>query len=139
MGVLACSIPPGANTCLLSHQPKAQNRFLCPELEAGRFWQSNSLVWRDWHAHASPQKTGLLSALQLTGTAQAVAAAEHRAGVGLRRCGSAGHLEGGGRSSGVPHHVWVSDVTSSHWIYFMCTAASSVFTLQHKEDKRKVH
>lgn len=55
MGLLARSIPPGANTCLLSHQPKAQNRFPCPQLEAGRFWQSNSLVWRDCHAHASPR------------------------------------------------------------------------------------
>lgn len=46
----------------------------------------------------SEEQTGLLSALQLIGTAQAVAATEHGAGVGPRSCGSAGHLEGGGRS-----------------------------------------
>lgn len=42
-------------------------------------------------------------------------------------------------TTGVPHHVWVSHVTLSHWIYFMCTAASSVFTLQDKGDKGKAH
>lgn len=40
---------------------------------------------------------------------------------------------------GVTHHVWVSHVTLSRWIYFTCTAASSVFTLQDKGDKGKAH
>lgn len=40
-------------------------------------------------------------------------------------------------TTGVPHHMWVSHVTLSHWIYFMCTAASFIFTLQDKGDKGK--
>lgn len=47
MGLLACSIPPEANTCLLSHQPKAQNRFLCPQLKAGRVFGKATPSYRE--------------------------------------------------------------------------------------------
>lgn len=79
MGLLACSIPPGANTCLLNHQPKAQNRFFCPQLEAGRVLAKQlPHMQRLQCPRVSEEWMGLLSALQLAGCA------EHRAGVGLR-------------------------------------------------------
>lgn len=72
MGLLACSIPPEANTCLLSHQPKAQNRFLCPQLKAGRILAKQlPRTERQLCPRISGEWTGLLSALRLTGTAQA--------------------------------------------------------------------
>lgn len=73
-----------------------------------------------------------------------MAAAEHGAHVALgTRVRAAGShaviqqntLKGDGSSAattGVPYHMWVS-----HWIYFMCTAAPSVFTLQDKGGKGK--
>jgi len=83
-GLLARSIPPGANACLQSHRPETPDRLLCPQPAA--LARQVPLPRRGCRAHVSRRSSRRCS--------QPCSSQAEPGAAGSQRRGSAGHVEG---------------------------------------------